>query len=124
MGVELLKSSLDKILHPAPVEGGALVIAILAASIGVKIYMYCYNRSVGRKIDSAAMKATATDSLSDTVATAAVLAATLIGQYSGWMIDGWCGIVVAALVLWAGIQAARDTISPLLGPPPAPEFVQ
>ena len=124
MGVELLKSSLDKILHPAPVEGGALVIAILAVSIGVKIYMYCYNRGVGKKIDSAAMKATAIDSLSDTVATAAVLAATLIGQYSGWMIDGWCGILVAAFILYSGASAAKETISPLLGQPPEKEFVK
>lgn len=124
MGVELLKSSVDKILHPAPVEGGALVLGILAASIAVKIYMYLYNRSVGKKIDSAAMKATAMDSLSDTVATAAVLAATLIGQFSGLMIDGWCGIVVAAFILYSGINAAKETISPLLGQPPEEAFVE
>lgn len=86
--------------------------------------MYLYNRAVGKKIGSAAMEATAMDSLSDCAATAAVLAATLIGHFTSLQIDGWCGIVVAALVLWAGIQAARDTISPLLGQPPAPEFVQ
>ena len=94
------------------------------ASILVKLYMYLYNRAVGKKIGSAAMEATAMDSLSDCAATAAVLAATLIGHFTSLQIDGWCGIVVAALVLWAGIQAARDTISPLLGQPPAPEFVQ
>ena len=97
---------------------------ILLASILVKLYMYLYNRAVGKKIGSAAMEATAMDSLSDCAATAAVLAATLIGHFTSLQIDGWCGIVVAALVLWAGIQAARDTISPLLGQPPAPEFVQ
>lgn len=123
MGVELLKSSVDKILHPAPVDGGTLVIAILVASICVKIYMYLYNRGIGRKIDSAAMKATAMDSLSDTVATATVLAATLIGQFTGLMIDGWCGILVAAFILYSGINAAKDTISPLLGQPPEEEFV-
>ena len=124
MGVELLKSSVDKILHPAPVEGGVLVITILIASICVKIYMFLYNRSIGKRIDSAAMKATAMDSLSDTVATSAVLAATLIGQFTSLMIDGWCGILVAAFILYSGINAAKETISPLLGQPPEKEFVE
>ena len=124
MGVELLKSSVDKILHPAPVEGSALVLAILAASIAVKIYMYCYNCSIGKKIDSAAMKATAMDSLSDSVATLAVLAATLVGHFTNLMIDGWCGILVAAFILYSGISAAKETISPLLGQPPDEEFVR
>ena len=123
MGVELLKSSVDKILHPAPVDGGLLIIAILIVSICVKIYMYCYNRGIGKKLDSAAMKATALDSLSDSVATTAVLAATLIGQFTDLMIDGWCGILVAAFILYSGITAAKDTISPLLGQPPEKEFV-
>lgn len=124
MGLELIRSSIDKILHPAPVDGSLLVLAILAASIAVKIYMYCYNRGVGRKIDSAAMKATAMDSLSDTVATTAVLIATLIGRFTGLLIDGWCGILVAAFILYSGISAARDTISPLLGQPPEENFVE
>ena len=123
MGVELLKSSVDKILHPAPVDGGLLIIAILIVSICVKIYMYCYNRGIGKKLDSAAMKATAVDSLSDSVATTAVLAATLVGQFTDLMIDGWCGILVAAFILYSGINAAKDTISPLLGQPPEKEFV-
>ena len=124
MGIELAKSAVEKILHPEAVEFTFLTGGILLASILVKLYMYLYNRAVGKKIGSAAMEATAMDCLSDCAATAAVLAATLIGHFTSLQIDGWCGIVVAALVLWAGIQAARDTISPLLGQPPAPEFVQ
>ena len=124
MGIELLKSSFGKILHPTPVDSSVLVIAILVISICVKIYMYIYNRGIGRKIDSAAMKATAMDSLSDSVSTIAVLAATLIGRFSGLMIDGWCGILVAMFILWSGFNAAKDTISPLLGQPPEPEFVE
>ena len=120
----LAVGAVEKILHPEAVEFTLLTGGILLASILVKLYMYLYNRAVGKKIGSAAMEATAMDSLSDCAATAAVLAATLIGHFTSLQIDGWCGIVVAALVLWAGIQAARDTISPLLGQPPAPEFVQ
>jgi len=123
MGFELAKSSVDKILHPAPVEVDALVIAILCASIAVKLYMSFYNRRIGKKINSAAMLATAADCLSDTVSTLAVLIATLIGRFTGLMIDGWVGIVVAVLIFWAGIKAAKETIDPLLGTPPTPEFV-
>ena len=124
MGVELAKSAVEKILHPEAVEFTLLTGGILLASILVKLYMFFYNRAVGQKIRSAAMEATAMDSLSDCAATAAVLAATLVGHFTSLRIDGWCGIVVAGLVLLAGVRAAKDTISPLLGQPPAPEFVQ
>ena len=124
MGVELLKSSVDKILHPAPVEGSALVLAILAASIAVKIYRYCYTRSIGKKIDSAAMKATAMDSLSDTVSTALVLAATLIGQFTGLILDGWFGVLVGIFILYTGGSTLKETMDLLLGQPPKKEFIK
>lgn len=123
MGLELAKSSIEKILHPVPVDSGALVIVILCASIAVKGYMWFYNRRIGKKLDSPAMETTAADSLSDCVATTAVLAATLIGQFTGLKIDGWCGVLVAAFIFWSGIGAARDTLDPLLGTPPTAEFV-
>lgn len=124
MGVELGKSSLDKIFHPEPVEFRLVAVGILAVSIAVKIYMASYNRSVGKKIDSAAMRATAADSLSDCISTAVVLAAMLIGHWTGLKIDGWCGALVAIFILRTGFQAAKETIDPLLGQPPTPEFVQ
>ena len=124
MAFELFKSSLDKILHPAPVDSSPLVLLILCASIGVKLYMSFYNRRIGQKINSPAMLATAADSLGDCVSTGAVLIATLIGQFTGLMIDGWVGLVVALFILWSGIHAAKDTINPLLGVPPTEEFVE
>ena len=124
MGVELLKSSVEKILHPEAVSFSVLAVAILAVSMAVKFYMSCYNRAIGRKIDSSAMLATATDSRSDVLATGAVLLSTVVGHFTALPIDGWCGLVVAALILKGGIGAAVDTISPLLGQPPSPELVQ
>ncbi len=124
MGFELGKSSVEKILHPEAVEFSWVTVIILAAAIGVKIYMGLYNRSVGKKINSAAMMATMTDSLGDAVATAAVLAATLVAHFSGWNIDGYCGVLVAGMILIAGFRSAQETISPLLGQPPEPEFVE
>ena len=123
MGWELLQSSLTKILHPAPVTASPLVIAILCVSVGVKLYMAFYNWRLGKRLDSAAMRATATDSLCDSAATSAVLAATLIGHFTGKMIDGWAGLLVAAFILWSGAKAAKETADPLLGTPPTREFV-
>lgn len=124
MAFELLKSSVEKIFHPEAVEASPLIIAILVISILVKIYMFLYNKAVSKKIDSAAMDATAKDSLSDTAATFVVLGSTLFVQLTGLQIDGFCGVVVALFVFWAGYGAAKETISPLLGQPPEPSFVQ
>ena len=124
MGVELGKTSIEKILHPEEVTFSPVVVGILIASIAVKLYMAAYNRAVSKKIDSAAMAATATDSLSDCLATTAVLLSTLAGHFWHVYIDGWCGAAVACFILWAGINAARETINPLLGQPPSPEFVR
>lgn len=123
MAFELLKSSVDKILHPEPVESGALVMVILLISILVKIYMCLYNKSIARKIDSTAMAATAMDSLSDSVSTAVVLGTTLVAYFFHVQIDGYCGVIVALFVGMTGFQAAKETIDPLLGQPPEPEFV-
>ena len=124
MGFELARSSLDKILHPEPVAFSAVSAAILAASICVKLYMCCYNRSVGGRIQSSAMRAAAMDSLSDSAATAAVLLASVIGRVTGLQIDGWCGALVALFILWSGLQSGRDTLNPLLGQPPSAELVE
>lgn len=124
VGVELGKSSIEKILHPEAVDFSVLSVIILAASILVKLWMCLFNRKLGRRIDSAAMEATATDSLSDVVATSAVLAGTLVGGLTGVSIDGWIGAVVAIFILRAGWGAAKDTIDPLLGTAPDPALVK
>lgn len=123
MGFELVKSSVGKIMHPETINSDPLVIGILIVSICVKLYMTFYNTSVGRKIESAAMKATATDSLSDSLATFVVLISTLVCRFTSLNIDGWCGIAVGFFILYAGYSAAKDTISPLLGQPPKKEFI-
>lgn len=124
MGVELLKSSVGKILHPEELAFSPVAVLILLISILMKCYMFLYNRRLGKRLDSAAMCATATDSLSDTIATSTVLAATLTGHFTGWKIDGWCGLLVGLFICYAGYSAAKDTISPLLGQAPDPAFVR
>lgn len=123
MGVELIKSSFSKILHPELPDFSPVIVFILTLSILIKLYMYMYNHRISVRIDSAAMKATAADSLNDCIATAAVLASSLIGHFTGVSIDGWCGLIVGIFILRAGIEAAKDTIDPLLGKAPDPAFV-
>lgn len=124
VGVELGKSSIEKIIHPEEVAFSLLSVGILAASILVKLWMCLFNRKLGKRIGSAAMEATATDSLSDVVATSAVLAGTLVGGLTGVSIDGWIGVVVAVFILRAGWGAAKDTVDPLLGSAPDPALVK
>ena len=124
MGYELIRDSVGKILHPEETVFNALVAVILIASILVKLYMAYYNHNIGKKLDSAAMRAVATDSLSDMVATTAVLLASVFTHFTGYKIDGYCGLVVGLLVGYAGVDAARETLNPLLGQPPAHEFVE
>lgn len=124
MGFELMKSSVEKIIHPEPIEASFLAGGIMVASILIKVYMAVYNRKIGKKIDSAAMKSVAADSLSDTVSTAVVLISMVISHFTSINIDAYAGILVAALILYTGVTSARDTVSPLLGNPPSHEFVQ
>lgn len=123
MGFTLAKDSLTKIFNPEPVEFSVVSAAILCVSILVKLYMSMYNRALSRKIGSVAMKATATDSLSDAIATFVVFISMIVGHFTGLAIDGYIGALVALMILWAGVCAARDTISPLLGTAPDKEFV-
>ncbi len=125
VGFELGKSSVDKILNPQAVECSWVILGILASSVLVKLYMAFYNARIAKKIHSTAMKATATDSLNDCISTSVVFIVTIVARFvPNIPLDGWCGLVVAVMILIAGIKAVKETISPLLGQPPTPEFVQ
>ena len=124
MGFELGKTSFEKILSPAPVEFSLLPVIILPVSILVKGWMYLFNRKLGKKLDSAAMMATAADSLSDMVSTGVVLLGTLIGHFFNIQLDGWLGILVAVFILYTGYNSMKDTIDPLLGQAPEKNLVE
>lgn len=123
VGVQLGLESIDKIRAPEEIDASLLPTLILVASICVKGYMFLYNRAVGKKINSPGMSATATDSLSDCIATFVVLISMLVARFTGVNIDGWSGAVVALFIIYSGFSAAKDTISPLLGSAPDPELV-
>lgn len=124
MAWELFQSSIVKIFHPEETKLEPLVAVILIASIFVKLYIFCYNHSIGKRIDSEAMLAASKDSISDMAATGAVLLSMLVSHFFNINIDGWCGVLVALMIFYAGITSAKDTISPLLGQPPEPGFVK
>lgn len=124
MGFELFRDSIGKVLHPQDTEFSYVVIFILLASILVKCYMAYYNYSIGKEIDSATVRAAAMDSMSDCIATGAVLVTTVLNHLYGWQLDGYCGILVSFFIMYSGIQAARDSVDPLLGIEPDEEFLQ
>lgn len=124
MGVELIKASFDKILHPQPLVFRTAAVAILAASMAAKLWLAYFNRQIGRRIHSPAMSAVVADSLSDTAATGVTLIALIVSRYTDLPLDGYIGLLVAAFVFAAGIGILKETVGPLLGEPPAKELVQ
>ena len=125
IGLSLGKESIGKVLHPTPVAFSWLSVAVLAASILVKLWMSGFNRKVGRLIGSETLLATAADSRNDVLTTSAVLLATVLCSLTGWdILDGLMGVAVAAFILWSGWGLVMDTLSPLLGETPSPELVE
>lgn len=114
-GAELIKSSVDKIIHPEPLEISIFTVTILAASILIKIWMSYFFKSLGIKINSTTLLATSIDSRNDVIATSAVLLGYLINSISDLNADGYVGLLVAAFIIYSGIKIAKETISPLLG---------
>ena len=123
IGVELLKDSVEQILNPVQVAMTPALVLVLLGSILVKLWMAAFNRRIGRKIDSKTLLATADDSRNDVIATSAVLASTLIGHFTGLMLDGWMGAAVAMFILVSGFSLVRHTIDPVLGAAPTREQV-
>ncbi len=124
IGFEMVGSSLDKILHPTEVEFGVFPIVVLISSIVVKLWMALFNGSIGKKIDSAALTATAKDSRNDVISTAAVLVSGIISHFTSLQLDGWMGMAVALFILWSAYGLIVEAISPLLGTPPSAELVK
>ncbi|MDO5399523.1 MAG: cation diffusion facilitator family transporter [Eubacteriales bacterium] len=122
IGLELAKTSVEKIISPTPVAMSLVTAAVLVGSIAVKLWMAAFNRRLGGLIQSTTLLATAADSRNDCIATAAVLAAALIEHFAGLRVDGWFGLAVAVFILYSGWSLAKDTISPLLGENANPEL--
>ncbi len=124
IGLELVKTSVGKIMAPEPIQAGLVPLAVLVVSILVKLWMAAFNRQVGKQIGSSVLEATAADSRNDVIATSAVLVATLAQMIFDWQLDGWIGLAVAAFILYSGWGLVKEAIAPLLGQAPDPEMVR
>ena len=122
IGFELAKTSVQKIFNPAAVTFSGLTVVILIGSIAVKLWLAIFNRTLGKKIHSGTLNATAADSRNDCITTAAVLLAGVVEHFTSWQVDGFAGLAVALFILWSGAKLAKETIDPLLGEAVSPEL--
>ncbi len=122
VGINSLKSSVGKLLHPEPIVLEWIPFGLLVLSVCVKIWMFFFNRNIGRRIDSKVVLATAADSAGDVIVTGATILSALVCHFTSLQIDAVTGIAVSALVIWTGIRIAKDTLEPLIGQRPDPEL--
>lgn len=124
VGVEFLKTSFSRILHPEPVAFSGVLLTILAVSMLVKLWMGAFNSAIGRRIESPVLLAAGQDSRNDVITTAVVVLGMVAGRFTTLPVDGYVGVLVALFILWAGVGIARDTVTPLLGEAADPEVAQ
>ena len=122
IGFELAKTSMEKIITPSAVAFSTAAAVVLLGSIGVKLWLSLFNTTLGKRIRSSALLATAADSRNDCISTAAVLVAMLVEHFTSWQVDGYFGMGVALFILFSGWNLAKETISPLLGEAASPEL--
>lgn len=124
VGIELLRNSFGKIIHPDKVVFNLTLIIILLCSILIKVWMFSYNRYIGKIIDSCVMRATAYDSLNDVYATSGVILGTVIGNFVNFPVDGVMGLIISGLIIYTGFNTAKDSVHLLLGASPDPEVIE
>lgn len=124
IGVELLKESFDKILHPVQVTFSWGTIAVLVLAIGVKLWLAIFNRTIGKRINSQTLLATAADSRNDVIATGTVIVATILSHVTKLRLDGYMGLCVAIFILYSGVNLVKETLDPILGKAADEELVK
>lgn len=124
IGVEIIKEAIGKLIHPEPVSPSLISFIVLGGSVLLKLYMFAYNRGYGKKLDSPTLKAVAVDSIADVFVTLVVILAMVLSKFTTFNVDAWGGLLVGLFVLYMGYQSLRETMSPLLGAKPDPEFVE
>jgi cation diffusion facilitator family transporter len=123
LGIELIKTSADKIMNPETVQFSFIAVAVLVVSILVKLWQGMFYKKMGKTINSLTLAATSVDSRNDVIATSAVLVALILTRLTGFNLDGYMGVVVAVIIILSGVRLVKDTISPLLGVAPEKELV-
>lgn len=123
VGFEFLKSSFERIRNPQVMKFDMIAFSVLLLSIGVKLWLGRFYKNIGKRIGSKTMEASAVDSMSDVITTSVVAASLLTSRWITFPIDGYIGLLVSAFIMYSGINLTRDTLSPLLGEAPEPEFI-
>lgn len=123
LGLQLIQSSFDKIIHPELPQFNIISVVVLIVAILIKVWQCLFYRKIGKTINSLTLMATAIDSRNDIMATSAVLVATIVTYLTGFDLDGYMGLVVAVFIIISGINLIKETISPLLGTAPSNELV-
>ena len=124
IGFELLKTSVDKIIHPAPIAYTIPLYMVLLVSVLIKFWMYLFNKKLGRMISSSTLLATAIDSRNDAVTTSAILLSAIVAAFTDRAVDGYVSFALSVFIMYSGVQMGRQTISPLLGESASPELRQ
>lgn len=124
VGVQFIKSSVDRIMNPVPISFEMIPFILLLLSLLVKLWLSRFNKYVGEKINSSALKAASVDALGDVFTSSCVLISFVAAKFTTLPIDGYVGLVVSAAILYAGYSLVKDTISPLLGEAPDEELVK
>ncbi len=124
MGYEVFKTSVKKIINPEDITFGIIPIVILVISVLVKLWLYYFNKKMSKTVNSTTLKATAIDSLSDSISTFAVLVGILIYKYTNVNTDGIIGVLVAIFIIISGVKTAKETVDKLLGEAPDKSFIK
>lgn len=123
VGFEFLKSSFERIRNPQDMKFDLIAFSVLLLSIGVKLWLGRFYKNIGKRIESKTMEASAVDSMSDVITTSVVAASLLTSRWITFPIDGYIGLLVSAFIMYSGINLTRETLNPLLGEAPEPEFI-
>jgi cation diffusion facilitator family transporter len=123
VGLELLRNSFQKVIKPEEVLFNPISVSLLVISVFVKLWMFSYNRYIGKAINSGINRATACDSLNDAIATSVVIAGTLLGRVVNFPFDGVLGLVISVLIMYTGFGIAKNSVDLLLGSSPDPELI-
>lgn len=124
MGIEFIKTSIEKIFNPEPVVASTVPIVILVVSLIIKLWMGYFNNKIGNAINSTAIKAAAFDSVSDSIVTITILVGMAVTYFTGFYVDAYSGILVACFVILTGLKMIKESTGPLLGQAPDPELVK
>ena len=124
VGFELFKESVHKIFNPEPSNFSTAVMIALGISIVVKLWLGLSGRRVARRIGSSVVRATSVDSISDALATSAVLVSAIISRFTDFQTDAYMGVIVSVIIFVSGIKILNETKNSILGAPPSPEIVE